>query len=142
MEREKEPQARIRLRRLSRIQGVKVVPRRFPLISRRHGMSSDVACARCRGRTFEAMSKHVSRAIHRPSFSHPHSPAPSPGNVVSPGIPAGTTRAGMAWNLAAFVFMPCVSHLIASLLSSSVSSSITIRFIFPFIFLFLHFVRS
>lgn len=59
-------QVRIRLRRLSRIRGVDVVPRRFPLISRQHGMSSNVACARSRGRTSEAMSKHVSRAIHSP----------------------------------------------------------------------------
>ena len=127
-------QVRIRLRRSSRIWGVDVVPRRFPLISRQHGMSSNVACARSRGRTFEAMSKHVSRAIHSPSFTHPPSPAPPPGNVVSLGIPAGTTRAGMAWNLAAFLFMPCVSHLIVSWLSSSVSSSISIRFIYSVYF--------
>lgn len=54
-------------------------------------MSSNVACARSRGRTFEAMSKHVSRAIHSPSFQCLHSSTlacPSSRKRRLPGYPS------------------------------------------------------
>lgn len=135
----KKPQVRIRLRRLSRIQGGNVVPRRFPLVSRRHGMSSDVACRR---RTFEPCPN---------TFRWPSTDRPSVIHTLLPLLPETSSPLasqpewpGQAWRGTELHSYLCLvsAHLIVSWLSSSVFSSISVRIIFPFIFLFLHFVRS